>query len=265
MALATGGPVTVKERAGARRRQAAEAYALPDLLLYCLRGHGAWIFWITVAMVLLLRFFLLAAALAPPVQQLLPLALSLGLAVLLLWSVPPELARIVRATVAGRDELPDWGPLHDFGERQREIMALLLAALVGFGPALLALRTLGCATSGRLAPTCWTAAAVALAVGVGLGSLGFGAFAMFERVTLVLRVDLHVRLLATLGRRVGATAAGIGAGVVAALALGRLLGAVPWAGGVAQSVLLVWVVFTGGHAVGALIRRSPATFEAIYG
>jgi hypothetical protein len=265
VALAAAGPATVKERDDARRVRAAAAYGWTDLLRYCLRGDGAWTFWVAVALFLLLRFFAAAAAVAPPAQMLLPAALAFLLLVVLVWTVPALLARIVRATLDGRNEVPDWGPAHDYGERQRDLLALLLAALVAVAPSLAVLRILGCVPAARLAPECWAAVAATLPVGIPLGCLGFGAFAAFERLTLVPRIDLHVRVILALGARAWTTAGGIAAGVIGALVAGRLLAFVPVAGAVAQTVLLVWTLLTGAHAVGVLLRRAPQRVEALYG
>jgi hypothetical protein len=269
LALTAAGPATVEQRQGVRRQRSALAYEWTDILRYCFRGDGAWIFWIAVAMFCLLQFFLVAAMISPPIQQFLPIAMTLLMVVLVMWIVPPQLASIVRATVAGRDLIPDWAPAHDYWERQREIVALLLATLAGSLPSVLVLRSLGCAAAARsrldIGPECFVAMALTLPLGLGLGALGFGAFAAFDRFSLTVRWDLHARLMWALGRPAVSTLAALFAGVILALGLGRLLGIVPLAGGVVRATLLVYVLFTGAHAIGALFRRAPSLIERIYG
>jgi hypothetical protein len=259
--LEASGPANVKERRDSRQERANAAYGWPDLLRYCFRGEGGWIFWITVAIFGVFQFCLFAATAAPPVQAFLPVALTFLLFVFLLWIVPPQLVRIVRTTFRGRNELPDWAPAHDFPERSREIVALLLALLVGVLPSALLLRLLGCSSAPAADPAlfCQLVLLATAPMMVALSCFGFAAFAEIESRWVLLRIDLHLRFLTAAGREAWATIGAILLAVASTLVLQAFLGSVP------LTVLAPWVLFTGAHAIGVLFRRHRALFDRLYG
>ncbi|HVS62266.1 MAG TPA: B-box zinc finger protein [Thermoanaerobaculia bacterium] len=259
LSLAAEGPASVKELRAVRQDRANVSYGWPELLRYCFRGDGVWIFGFTIAIFGVFQFLLLAAIAAPPAQKLLPIALSALCMVLILWIVPPQLVRIVRTTFRGRNELPEWAPAHEISERSREIVALLLAVLVGLAPSALLLRVLGCSPSlEEPALLCQLVVLATLPLMVALSCVGFAAFAEFDSRWLVLRIDLHLRFLAAARRDASTTVGAIILGMVLALLVGALLGSVP------LMVVIPYVLFTAAHSIGTLFRRHRALVDGLY-
>ncbi len=151
--LATGAPATTPQRE--RQRRVSAAYGVRDALGYPLRGLGRYLFvgWVAAAT---LRHLWGPLGFWPWLVYIAILALAPGL-----------LLAIVRTSMDGATELPDWPDFFDAGERVSEIGAFVLVGVVSGLPATALLSLAGCGVAevrvGDWGAGCWLASFAGLA------------------------------------------------------------------------------------------------------
>jgi hypothetical protein len=256
--LEASGPATAPDlrRAAARARP----ISLMAALGYPLRGQGSVLFW--VYLVLLVVFRLLAVI---PGLGLMVFFFRLAIALLL----PGLLYDIVRRTAEGDDQLPDWPDIGETGERLHEVAAFLCTIAVAFLPAALALYLSGCGVDALLggaedAARCGLVLAAGLVIGLPLAVPMVGSLAIYQRLDLVVRLDLHVRALFAAGAD-GLTTVLFTYAVLAASGLLQFaLSAFPLLGGALSAAAAAYGSFAGAHVVGLMFRKHAAALNAIY-
>ena len=256
--LAASGPATTVERRSAAARE--RTYSLADILGYPLRGAGAWLFGTYAA--LLVVFSLVESVAFGGV-----FTLVLRCAILVL--LPGLLFAVIRRTAAGDDDMPDWPDIGETGDRAREIVAFLLVGFLAAVPLALLLRWLRCGDGESLAhgpgsAGCWIAVLLGIALGAALAIPAAAVYAAYQGFVLTLRVDLHLRFLATTGGDGLATLALVVALLSASQLAAGALGALPLLGGAVAGALAAYALFVGAHRIGLLVRRHAAEMDELY-
>lgn len=253
-ALPIGAAATVTPGSRARERRLDRPESVATALGYVFRGHGA----LTLPAYVL---FLTAGALLPFPLSLAPIAIA-GLI------LPGFLLEIVRATVEGDDELPDWPDFSAPGARALEWLQAGAVVAVSILPALLLRRLAGCDVESFLVAdraSCALAWALGAAIGYGLAMFGFGAVGAFRSGWLAPRLDLHLEALLSGTRGDGPLVL-----VLIALLLGlaaataRLLGGIPLLGLAVLHASTGYALFTAAHLAGVLFRRHRESLARIY-
>jgi hypothetical protein len=254
--LAARGPATTPERE--RQRLRGAVYGLREALGYPLRGLGRYLFFGWVAVAVLRNLPSAALAFWPSLAYIAVLALAPGL-----------LLAIVRTTMEGATELPDWPDFFDAGERVSEIGAFVLLAAVCLLPAIGLLKVSGCGPREMLAGewglVCWLAVFAGIAVGVVLGFGGLATVAVTQSSWSALRVDLHLRFLRAAAPDSLRTAGGIAGLLIGSELLQLVLRPLPIAGGIVAAVIDVYAVLLAPHLLGLVLRRHMSAVEDLYG
>jgi hypothetical protein len=248
-------PATAPERE--RHRRLLAAYGPREALGYPLRGLGQYLFfgWIAIAT---LRHL-------PGPLGFWPWVVSLAVAVL----APGLLLAIVRTTMEGATELPDWPDFFEAGERMSEIGACVLLAVVAMLPAIALLGFVGCrpetVVAGAWAASCWWAVFVGIAAGVPLGLGGLATVAVTQSAWSALRLDLHLRLLAATAPDSWRAAGSVAGLLIASEVLQLVLRPLPVVGGIAAAALGIYGVLLAPHLLGLVLRRRMPAVEGLYG
>lgn len=248
-----GGPAA-DVRGLARRQAVAKPYSFQQALGYPFRGTALFGF---IAALVALAF---VGVLVQFGFGLWPMALAAGL-----WSLMVGLQfKIVRSTSEGDDDLPDWPEYMDWGERLADILTYAVIALLQFAPVVAyTMLNLGKILTPEPSLAFWAGFALLAWLGTALGTMAFGAAGRFDR-TSVLRVDLHLRALATAGAdAVTATNLVFAIGVVLFVAR-AMLQQIPFVGAAAAGILGAYWTFTSAHLSGVVFRRHILEMEKIY-
>lgn len=253
--LATRGPASTP--AYERQRRLLASYGLREALGYPLRGLGRYLFFGWVAVSVLQG--------AGPVLGFWPWVLGLFALAL----APGLLLAIVRTSMEGATELPDWPDFFDFGDRLSELGAFVLLAAVCLLPAIGLLAVSGCGARGVLAGewglACWLAVFAGIVVGVVLEFGGLATVAVTQSAWSALRLDLHLRFLRATAPESLRTAGGIAALFVASELLQLLLRPLPLAGAIGAASVGTYAALLAPHLLGLVLRRQMTAVEAVYG
>lgn len=250
-ALPIGGGQTVDVRKLDRRLAAAsKPYSFQQALSYPFRGASLLMF---VATLISLAFvsFLLQFSFGPW-----PLIFASGFLSLM---VGLQL-RIVRSTVDGDDDLPDWPEYADRGERFLDILTYAVILLLQAGPAVAFARL---ALTSEPGVAFWAGISVLAWIGTALGTAALGAAGRFARPQ-VLRVDRHLRALWSAGADALSAANLVFAFGILLVVVRALLRPIPFLGAAATGTLGAWWTLTSSHLAGVLFRRHLPEMEKIY-
>ncbi|HEV3455921.1 MAG TPA: hypothetical protein VHG32_05140 [Thermoanaerobaculia bacterium] len=229
-----------------------------EALAYPLRGQGSMLFWVYLGL-------MVAAVLAAAFPGGWPLLFLLRTTICVL--MPGLLFAIVRRTVEGDDELPDWPDIADLGDRLYEVIGFGGTIAVAFIPAALALRLAGCSillSAIESSARCRLPLGAGLLAGLPLAVPMFGSLAVYQRLDLVFRLNLHARALLAGGRDSGRTVLLISAVLAASWGLSSALGGIPLLGGGAAAAMTAYGTFAGARLVGMMFRKHEPALDAIY-
>jgi len=238
-----------------RRQEAVtKPYSFAAALAYPFRGSGRLMFVVAV-------FFMML------VQVLLTFGIDLWryLFAAGFWSLMIGLQfSIVRSTVKGENELPDWPDYSDFGERTADVLTYLGIALLQFGPVALCLFLRKDALlTGEPGLAFWLILALLGWLGSAVALMAYGAAGQFDR-TSILRLDLHAKGFLA-GGADAVNAANLSFGLGAAFFVLRLvLTAIPILGAILSGIVGAYWFFTSAHLAGVLFRRHIFTLEKLY-
>lgn len=252
-----GGSPSLPE-ASAERVEAGPAmpkpYSLREAFAYPFRGLGKFLF---VAAVLCQGGVEILARFGTGLYRFVFLAAF--------WSLMVGLQlKIVRTTIEGQNELPDWPSYFSWGERFFDLMIYAIFMFWQVGPVALytlAFRSALSASEPNLA--FWIGFSVLAWLGIATGAMALGSTGRFMPDN-VLRVDLHWRAFRACGGD-AVRFANILFGLGATIWLARLgLAEVPYAGALAAGVLGTLWLFLSAHLAGLFFRRYAARVESIY-
>lgn len=253
--IATGAPATSTER---RRRAVVDRpYSPGAALLYPFRGLGKYLFFGYFALTFVFSLPILGCFLWP---------LSLGLVLF----TPSLLFAIVRSTVAGDNELPDWPDISEFGTRVGELLTFYFLAVLSFLPAGVLVGMAGCTWRDVLGVTeggaerCLPMLFLGCAIGFLILIPSFGAVGTYESFWLSFRFDLHLRALFAGGSATLACAGGLLGLIVATRLIENALLGIPYVGVAAGVALDTYTLLLAPHLVGLLFRNRSEKMDRIY-
>ncbi len=177
--------------------------------------------------------------------------------------IPAFMFKIVRQTVQGNDELPDW-PEFDAWNLVRDTITFWLLTLASISPALVV---------GMELP--WDQGLVGLVLGLPFLLIAFlvgfifwipafGAVAVYENAWLIPRVDRHIMALRSAGRDTLLFAGLLALLFVFRVVLQMALVFVPYLGWILATILELYSTVMAAHLVGLLFRRHVEKMDEAY-
>ncbi len=235
----------------------ATAYSWKQALLFPFRGFGLIAFWVLVGALIILDLL----ALIPAVGGFFTVA-----SWLLLLVLAGLIPAVVRATLGGRNLLPDWRELGDFKRWLRDGVRFGAVLLLATWPLLVLLFTRGwhAGLESESSPLGWLAVAFLGWLAAVLVVVASGAIEAFGQRQLPL-VARHVRALSTGQPETVWIAAGLFALVIFAVVLRAT--AVPawlWLALPAVQMIEVYTLLLAPHLIGVLVRRHRLELSKVY-
>ena len=240
-------------------RARAAPYSLRQAFAFVFRGRGLYVFGsYLVALVVLAILGLL------PVVGVGAGCFSAVFVLSVLLLVPGMLAKIVRDSAAGENELSDWPDLSEFGERFGEIVGFVLSGLLAALPLVLALKLGGCVEGGTFGAHCWLVLFGGWFLTMALWIPAFGAVSLSHNNFVALRLDGHLKVLARFGSELWLIVLLATVLVVAGQVLSIMLSGVPLIGLVGSAAVGMYGWFTAAHLIGIFFRRNARELRNIY-